>query len=85
MVSERLKVIATSFSFANSATTLAKKPLFSRDTCGPIQEKNLLVAHYANTLAKELLISRATCKLTQQRENRSVAHAATTLAPILAL
>ena len=56
MISVSLKVITTSFSFANSATTLAKKSLFSRYTCGPIQEKNLSVAHYATSLAPMLVI-----------------------------
>ena len=39
VVSLRLKVITKSFSFANSAITLAKQLLISRHTCEPIQEK----------------------------------------------
>ena len=79
-----LKVIANSFSFENSATTLAKKPLFSSHTCVPIQEKNLLVAHNATTLAKEFLLSRTTCGLIQGK-NLLVAHCANSLVPIQAL
>ena len=80
-----LKVIATSFSFVNSATTLAKEHLVSRHTCGPIQEKNLSVAHNANTLAHKLVLSRDTYGLTQQGKNLLVTHNATTLPLILAL
>ena len=56
MISVGLKVIAACFSFANSATTLAKKLLFSRNTCGLIQGKSLIVAHYATSLAPILAI-----------------------------
>ena len=51
-----LKVIAANVSFANSATTLAKKLLFSRNTCGLIQGKNLIVAQYATFLALMLAL-----------------------------
>ena len=56
VISVSLKVIAANFSFANSATTLAKKPLFSSYTSEPIQEKNLLIAHCANSLAPLLIL-----------------------------
>ena len=56
VISVSLKVIAVKFSFANSATTLAKELLISRYTCGPIQGTNLLVAHSANSLASTLAL-----------------------------